>query len=187
MKNWEDQFKRLVEYKIKHNTTQVVHKLDPSLYHWSRCQRLARHRLTSRQDKLLESIEFDWSTTDLQENRREEWIKMYRQLVDYKKLKGYTHVPTQPKQFAALGFWADRQRKIGKKGLEQWRVNLLDEIDFAWDSKGKDNWMKMYQALLEFKKKNGTTFVSRTVDAKLAGWCRFQRISYDTIGFHRIQ
>ena len=171
--SWEENFRKLVEYKIKYGTTNVNPPHDRSLSIWVCRQRKLSHRLTHYQAKLLDSIDYDWNG-GAHEIRKDEWMRMYNQLVEYKEEYGNTHVPTQPKIFASLGFWADRQRKIGM-GLQQWRIELLDKIGFVWDSKGKDNWMKMYQELVEFKKKYKTTFVSRTVNAKLAGWCRFQR------------
>ncbi len=170
---WEEKFKLLVEYKIKHGTTSVQLHQNRTLCHWVFHQRKLMHRLSRYQCKLLDSIGFDWKI-DARELRKDEWMKMYNQLLEYKEEYGNTHVPTQPKIFASLGFWADRQRKIGL-GLERWRIQLLDKIGFEWDSKGNDNWMKRYRELVEFKKRTGTTFVSRTVNAKLAGWCRFQR------------
>jgi len=59
--------------------------------------------------------------------------------------------------------------------LSEERMSLLESIGFKWQL--RDDWVEMYQRLVSFKKKHGTTCVPYAwkEDPKLANWVPTQR------------
>jgi hypothetical protein len=116
----------------------------------------------------LNDVGFVW---DLINNK---WAVMYQRLLMYKKKHGTTRVPKKYKADLALGNWVFAQRKACEK---EDRIDLLNEIGFDWRRMKTDTWEVMYQRLLTYKKKYGTTCVSKgyKADPKLGSWVYTQR------------
>jgi len=107
-----------------------------------------------------------------QQNRKEDWMAMYYRLFTYKKKHETTRVPIKYKADPQLGQWVFRQRR---KCKEKYRIDLLNLIGFVWNI--KNDWGDMYERLLAYKEKNGTTDVPRfcTEDPQLGSWASNQR------------
>jgi len=166
---WMAMYKRLVAYKQKHNTTRVRIKYeeDPKLASWVSTQRF---RCTDKDRiDLLNEIGFEWR---LQQN--DDWIVMYERLVAYKQKHNTTRVPRQYKEDPKLGNWVDRQRY---KCKDKNRIDLLNEIGFAWKVHRREDWMVMYNRLIAYKQKHNTTRVPKGYreDPKLSNWVDRQR------------
>jgi len=126
--DWMDFYERLVAYKKKHGHTTVPRKWkeDPALGNWVKNQ---RHRCKlKRRMELLDEIDFEWHPNEAPGEKAipEQWMKMYRRLVAYKKKHGHTMVPQGCKEDPKLGMWAKNQRRRCK---DKNRIDLLNAID----------------------------------------------------------
>eukprot|EP00536_Pseudo-nitzschia_multiseries_P018078 jgi/Psemu1/293328/fgenesh1_pg.2133_\ len=170
---WNEMYQRLVAYKNKHGTTMVPwrYKADPQLGNWVTKQR-SRCKRKERVDQ-LNKIGFVWDGT---EESRRRWEVMYHRLVAYKNKHGTTMVPVGYKADPKLGLWVYTQRSRCK--LKE-RVDQLNKIGFVWDGKEerRRRWEVMYQRLVAYKNKHGTTMVpyGYKADPKLGNWVQTQR------------
>jgi hypothetical protein len=170
---WMEMYNRLLSYKEQHDGSTWVpqkyiehHKLGS----WVFRQRAVycRGKLSKKRISLLESIGFQWKRVD-----RFSWMEMYQRLETYKKKYKNTRVPSKYEADSKLGRWVAKQRSYCK---EKDQIGLLDDIGFEWNLQNS-NWEIMYQRLVAYKKKHGTTCVSRTnkVDPQLGRWVNTQR------------
>jgi hypothetical protein len=74
---------------------------------------------------------------------------MYERLVAYKKKNNHLSVPINIGDDEKLQSWIQTQRRCCKN---KDRTDLLNSIGFSWNPHEGD-WMKMYERLLEYKKK----------------------------------
>jgi len=173
--NWMQMFQRLVEYKKKHMTTDVPRnwKQDPRLAKWAQKQRKGCKE--KDQVNLLNDIDFHWISCKFTVDAI--WMKMYHRLVAYKYKYKTTVVPRKWMEDPKLSKWVNKQRNDCK---EKDRVDLLNDIGFAWDC-GTDaadtDWMEMYNRLVAYKRKHKITCITRdsAEDPKLGNWVHYQR------------
>jgi len=165
---WMEMYERLVAYQKKYKNTRVPYsyKADPKLRIWVFTQRQACKE--HNQFDLLNAIGFEWRFI----RETSEWGAMYQRLLTYKKKHGTTCVPSTYKADTQLVNWVHNQRRSCK---EKDRIDLLNDIGFVWNV--SNHWEDMYQRLLMYKKKHGTTRVASTykADPKLANWVKTQR------------
>jgi hypothetical protein len=165
--NWQLMYQRLVAYTEEHGTTCVPqnYKADPKLADWVKKQRqICKQR--GRID-LLNDIGFEWNLV------HDNWIDMYQRLVAFKIRHGTTCVRKgNNKAEHRLANWVQRQRQFCK---EDDRVKLLNKIDFVWNV--QNEWRVMYESLVAYKKKHGTTIVPQQYEAdpQLGNWVQNQR------------
>eukprot|EP00536_Pseudo-nitzschia_multiseries_P017552 jgi/Psemu1/328579/estExt_fgenesh1_pg.C_16240001 len=170
---WEVMYQRLVAYKNAHGTTLVSqrYKADPKLGAWVQTQRY-ECKQKDRMDR-LNKIGFVCNFT---EESSKNWETMFRRLVAYRRKHQTTCVPTKYKADRKLALWVTRQRQHCRK---QERVDLLNDIGFAWNPKRvhDEKWEVMYQRLVDYKNKHNTTCVPKKykADRKLAPWVAHQR------------
>lgn len=108
---------------------------------------------------------------------RDHWESNYKKLKDFRKKNGHCNVPTNDPEYRKLGQWVSSLRYKNKIGeLSKERVNSLSELDFIW-SAADLAWNKMFDQLVEYVKKNGTTNVHERSgeNGKLARWIHSQR------------
>ncbi|OEU19226.1 hypothetical protein FRACYDRAFT_154562, partial [Fragilariopsis cylindrus CCMP1102] len=95
------------------------------------------------------------------------WIKFYKLLTKYQiDNNGNTNVPRHCNGNKQLGSWVKRQRsnyKLGKLAHE--RIQLLNDINFCWNK--QIPWNDMYQKLIQYKSKYGTTRVTKSKEEEL--------------------
>ena len=174
---WEEQFLLLCEFKRKYRTTRV-HKSDSKLFGWIHTQRTKhkQRKLSEYRFQRLESLGFDWHIL-----QASPWMEMYNQLLVYKKEhNGSTCVSKTSLHHDKLGRWVYQQRSMHRTGkLAPDRFKLLEAIDFQWRVVDETPWMDMYQRLLDYKEKHGTTCVpyKYELDRKLGRWVYNQRRS----------
>jgi len=91
------------------------------------------------------------------------WENHFRSLLDYKeRYGGSTAVPQTYKTKPELGIWVHRQRtKYFDGSLSQNRKERLNAIGFVWQVTKFVPWETMYQRLVEYKERFGTTQVPR--------------------------
>jgi len=168
--DWMNMYNRLLSYKRQHNGSTAVPrhwKEDPQLGFWVKVQRYKckeEHRIN-----LLNNIGFNWQGVN-----HSRWMEMYDRLVVYKKKYGNTHVPYRWEKDRQLGVWVTEQRCRCK---EEHRIHLLNDIGFLWKGVNQKCWMEMYERLVAYKKKHGTTYVLQRwgEDPQLGYWVSKQR------------
>jgi len=173
---WYGKYNELVDFKNKHGHCQMQN--DDPLCRWIRLQRRRRAGnrntapLSNEQIRLLDDIEFPWEPEFLDAK----WRDNYQKLAQFRKKNGHS----QPRcsTHTHLYHWSQDQRKKHEKGLlptEQ--VQLLDKIDFPWQSNRKD-WTKMYKELVEYSNEHGHLQVNRDDSPSLYDWMTVQRQRY---------
>eukprot|EP00536_Pseudo-nitzschia_multiseries_P005258 jgi/Psemu1/190101/e_gw1.96.74.1 len=169
---WKAKFQLLVEYQTAYGTTNVPCS-DPALGDWVRHQRRLHKKGTISRERiaLLESLGFEWVLRVACS-----WDDMYQRLVAYKNKYFTTRVPQSYKEDPKLGQWVKAQRSSCKiKG----RINRLDEIGFVWNANDevRRNWDEMYERLVAYSSKYGSTRVPRVYeeDLQLGRWVSTQR------------
>ena len=180
---WNEMYKRLQKYKIKYQSTSVPINFDEDrrLGNWVSNQRQFYRKNTLAKDRInrLISIDFVW-------NLNPSWNEMYERLVDYKKEKKSTCVPTVYSADPQLGGWVQNQRKFyntnePRHTADRIKITQLASIGFVWNMYDA-KWTEKYDRLVKYKKQNKTTCVPRSypTDPQLGNWVSQQRISYNT-------
>ena len=180
---WNEMYKRLQKYKIKYQSTSVPINFDEDrrLGNWVSNQRQFYRKNTLAKDRInrLISIDFVW-------NLNPSWNEMYERLVDYKKEKKSTCVPTVYSADPQLGGWVQNQRKFyntnePRHTADRIKITQLASIGFVWNMYDA-KWTEKYDRLVQYKKQNKTTCVPRSypTDPQLGNWVSQQRISYNT-------
>lgn len=186
---WLKMFDQLFSFVIKHNHAIIPRGDDATkpLALW-----LVKQRKLFRDGKLpQEKIEkFKRINVDLAYNRTQEfeniWMGRYNELVAFKELNGHCNPSARKENEKTLGAWVLLQRMDNKKKLlEEYKVELLNKIDFVWNGeksskifKQKDDvWLLKYQKLLDYKQKHNTTIVPQH-NKELGRWVNDQRVNF---------
>merc|ERR1712028_158627 len=143
-------------------------------------RRYSRGELLSPRYNNLKSIDFVFNTQSIKE---ELWLHMFRRLLVYKEQYKHTMVPKSYDNDPQLGRWVQWQRfRNARNELLSHRYDHLQSIGFVWNDcqsiVDKEKWMAMYQQLVNYKSKYGSTRVPRTngpLYEKLGGWVITQR------------
>lgn len=128
--SWDEMFGRLLAFRRSHGTLKATKsEAGRQLMDWIAEQRRARRRrrLSDRQVKLLDAVEFPWEpnkgTSDSTWMEKYALVRKFHQEGD-RDLRGADE---------KLRLWATVQRGRRKKGLlEARRARLLDAIGFKW-------------------------------------------------------
>ncbi|MCU7667753.1 Helicase associated domain protein [Bacillus thuringiensis] len=173
---WEFLYQELINYKKRNGDCLVPLKYleNPNLGNWVSNNRrnYLKNNLSIEKIKKLESIGFVWNVLE------KTWDEMFEKLVEYKKNNGDCLVPADYSEDIKFAMWIGTQRKEYKnKKMSKLRIEKLESIGFVWDVV-LDNWDKMYQELIEYKKKHGNCIVKRNEYPKLGNWVRKQRENY---------
>lgn len=193
-KEWEKKYKELYAFQQKHGHgfVPVNYKQDKSLGTWVATQRKleATGKLESEKKKKLEELGFVWSRDtqkELEAINSRKWEASFRKLKAYKNEYGTCQVSL--KVDSVLQRWACWQRKAFYEGkLPQDRLDKLNEIGFPWSIQ-EGYWMKMYDALIKFKKEFGHTRVpfQWTRNHKLADWVYRTKVNKGSLGVQKIE
>lgn len=198
--DWLKMFDQLFSFIIKHNHT-VIPRGDAetkSLALW-----LMKQRKSYRDGKLSnEQIEkFKRINVDLTYNKKQSfeniWIGHYENLVKFKEMNGHCNPSSTKPNEKSLGTWVLFQRMNRKKNiLESFKIDLLDKINFIWDTEmfnknltQNDNiWLKKYAKLLEFQKIHNSTIVPQ-LNNEIGRWVNEQRVNFkrDKLSEFRIE
>ncbi|CAB9496719.1 helicase [Seminavis robusta] len=144
---WEWMLERLEEFKEKEGHCNVPNRYpdDPSLGCWVSTQR--RHYkksltnpgegLSKERAAKLVAMGFEWTGEN---PRHKNWDMRYEQLKEFKEQYGHAQVPIGFEDNVQLANWTSTQRQEYKnllKGkpsrLNERRIQLLNEIGFAWE------------------------------------------------------
>ena len=113
------------------------------------------------------------------------WLAMFHQLIQYKKDHGHCRVPQREKEYDGLGLWVKVQRLEyrnlvdnktgpGKARLSQWRLELLQKIDFVFVAANPTSFEGRLEQLRAFKREFGHTKVPQNFQRnKSLGKCEY--------------
>ena len=111
--------------------------------------------------------------SDLDEHQ---WNEKYEELKSYFQKNGHSSVTSKE---GSLSVWCVRQRQRYKKDkLSQEKIDLLEKINFAWDTI-EQKWDQNFKELKLYFQKNGHTSVPRG-EGLLGNWCHNQRTIFNT-------
>ncbi len=178
---WSTHFSALTEYKSRYgdcsvNPKYVVNGIE--LGKWVNRQRSNRKlgRMSADQIEKIDSLGFDWDpVTD------DPWDARYQALSEYHSIHGNCRV-AQGQIFngVSLGQWVSVLRQHYKNSkLSSSHIEQLESLGFEWEIKD-DLWVENYEALKDFKIKNGHCMVPKDYEVegrKLGQWVMYQRSS----------
>ena len=179
---WEQGFTELATFKELNGHCMVPAKMITKhgykLGVWIGSQRRNRVKLTQDKVRRLESIGFNWDPIE------SIWEEGFKNIVNFKKREGHCLVPQSYNEKGfKLGAWVSKQRQR-KKRLSKGQVEILDSIGFQWDAL-TSKWEQGYNALVEFKKKEGHCLVpakmANSTGLKLGVWVGHQRRQKSTL------
>lgn len=179
---WENKFMELVAFKKENGHCNVSKEKEATkkLGTWVGVQRKMKKSgtLTSDRYEKLNSLGFTWDV------KKSVWDQRFSELVQFKEEYGHCNIPCSYPANKQLGSWVPDQRKIYKKGkLSSKKYKKLNDLGFVWD-RNHSSWEKMFEELVNFKKKNGHCNVSTYYKAskRLVMWVSEQRHLYKTGG-----
>ena len=153
IKEWEEKFRLLVEFKKKHKTLKIPNS-NKALRNWVDDQRGMREELSSHQHQCLDLLGFKWN------------VRQSR-----KTGNGHdkTSTPTNSKRYMPLN-----RTKISQPRLKRKRMDILKSKDLK---SADDKWMKMYKRLVAYKEKHNSTRVPKNYSTgTLSAWVTEQRV-----------
>jgi hypothetical protein len=178
--HWGEQFQYLKDYrKANPGEWPFAREEFPKgnrlgLWVWRQRQNFARRKLEKDRQQALVKLGFPLVLPD-------SWEGHFQTLKDY-RAKSPQRWPKAREEFPAgnrLGLWCHLQRcayKVDKLLPE--RVAKLNRIGFLWSVKNL-GWMKYYEQLKDYKKKNPGKWpaleAAALQDKKLISWCSAQR------------
>jgi superfamily II DNA or RNA helicase len=116
----------------------------------------------------------------------ENWFERYGQLVVHHQQHGNCDMPARWPANQKLASWVVDQRVRKKDGnLAAEKVELLNQLGFNWDPRGK-NWRTIYRELVKYKKRFGDCRVPQnwSENKSLAHWVATQRLDYSKCEIH---
>lgn len=187
--NWLKMFDQLFSFIIKHNHTVIprgnVETKPLALWLMKQRQSYRDGKLSNEQIEKLKRI-----NVDLAYNRKQGfeniWIGHYENLVKFKEINGHCNPSAMKPNEKSLGTWVLLQRMNRKKNiLESFKIDLLNKINFVWDTemfkknlKQNDNiWLEKYAKLLEFQKIYNSTIVPQ-LNNEIGRWVNDQRVNF---------
>ena len=176
-KDWEKNFKKLIQYKQKFGDCNVPHewKEDPSLANWVKIQRKVKNQLPKNFKERLIAIDFDFS------DHQYPWEEKFIELQSFAKEYGHAHVPATDSKYEELHDWLIQQIK-NQDFLSNQRKQKLDYLGIVWEYRDlrEWKWQEMYLELKEFYDKHGHSKVPQKWDEnrRLSNWVTVQRRTY---------
>ncbi len=118
---WEYMFQQLVLFKQRHGHCNVPSShSNKRLANWVRAQRMMQDKLTTKHERKLQSIGFEFPTTK-QSQRDQVWLQYYREAELFYKKHGHLQVQNEK-----LRQWLYKQKY--RKPKEEYRQMLLKKI-----------------------------------------------------------
>lgn len=139
---WELRYQELLHWCEAHGGKLPTKEENFSSAIWITTQRgrFKRVELDSNQIKKLELLGIDLKST-IQEKRRVKWMAAYHDLTEFLRTNENTWPISSSSGWEKVRYnWMQTQReskrKAGKNNrtMPQWRIDLLDQIDFPWIS-----------------------------------------------------
>lgn len=161
-KHWDEMFVQLCDYRIKNGNSfvPVMCKENKLLGTWVATQRWleVKAKLCSSKKKKLNEAGFVWSSNTQFQMKADYdflWEGKFNKLKVYRQTNGTCQVSL--KSDPELQRWTCWQRKMLYQGkLSAGRIDKLNELYFPWSIQ-EGYWMKMYDALVNFRIQYGHT------------------------------
>ncbi|MHA6247119.1 helicase associated domain-containing protein [Pontibacter sp. CAU 1760] len=192
--SWEERYEQLKVYRKNKGDCFVPtnYRENKSLGNWVATQRRleAKGRLQATKKKRLNQLGFVWGKDvkhKLQAIYDKQWSDSFEQLKAYREEHGSCQVSL--KINPVLQQWTNWQRKLFCQGkLSLARINRLNEIHFPW-SVQEEYWMKMYEALVDFRNQFGHTCVPFRWEPnpQLSAWVYRMRLNKLTLGTPKVE
>mmetsp|Transcript_4446 Transcript_4446/g.6804 ORF Transcript_4446/g.6804 Transcript_4446/m.6804 type:complete len:163 (-) Transcript_4446:49-537(-) len=144
---WADRLREVVKYRNDNEHCNLSQR-QLSLGKWVSNQQTAFEKfqsgkaasMTPRRLQILNYIGFVWDAMDSRCRWDDDgWMRMFEELIEYKKKHGNCLVPSEYKGNPKLGRWVSAQRKMyhdTKKGksirMTKERQHKLEGIGFVW-------------------------------------------------------
>lgn len=193
-KCWDGIYVQLCAYQQKHGHcfVPVNCKENKTLGTWVATQRTleAKGKLALSKKKKLNKLGFVWSRDTLSQLKTTydaQWSTNFEKLKAYRLVHGSCQVSL--KVDPALQRWTSWQRRHFCQGsLSQDRIDRLNEIFFPWSIQ-EGYWMKMYDALIDFRAKFGHTKVPYQwpPNPQLAAWVYRVKSSKPALTLQKIE
>lgn len=163
-RSWDQMFAALIAYKEVegHTNCPYYYEEDRGLGDWVNKQRKNPDALSPDQVEKLNSIGFDWSTT-----QERLWNEKFAELQAFFKQFKHSKVPKTYDE--SLCNWVAKQRQIHGQGrLGKERFEKLSSVKFMWrikqhttrvSPKEEQKWNEKYRRLVAYREKYGTTAV----------------------------
>lgn len=187
--NWSKMYEefRLIILTNKISTITRTNESTKKLAFWLSKQKKLFREGYMKIEHITKFDEINFDLTINKNSKSEEiWKNNYLALVKFQEVNGYCNPSTRKEDEKSLGTWVMFQRMNKRKGiLEEYKINLLDEINFIWDplksnknSKRNDEiWENKYKKLLDYKKLNNNTDVPQ-FNKEIGRWVNDQRVNY---------
>ncbi len=149
--NWDVKFKRASKWFLD-NSKISTNSTNKELSSWFASQRsiFRKGKLSEEQIQKLESIGYDLYTRG-NERRDEKWRDKYNELKEFIDINRRYPLYISDGKEKVLYLWCQAQRQaqagtaLKRRILDQWKVDLLNDINFTWSL--DDKWDRMYQEL----------------------------------------
>jgi hypothetical protein len=192
--NWALHFNQLRAFRKKfgHCLVPLNYKEDKALGIWVASQRKleANNKLEETKKNKLDQLGFVWSNNthrQLKEIYDSQWNLNLERLKIYKQVYGSCQVSL--KINPALQRWTKWQRTLFYQGkLSKERIEKLNEIRFPWNIQ-EGYWMKMYEALTDFKNQFGHTKVpfQWPPNPQLSAWVYRMKLNKSELNQQKIE
>jgi superfamily II DNA or RNA helicase len=181
--DWEEGFRRLLDYVERHGDARVPASYTINGYRlgqWVGVQRTRRAKGTleaDHQHRLQDLPGWTWQP------RTDKWEEGFQRLLDYVEHNRHARVPRScTVDGFRLGAWINSQRNNRSNGtLESDRERRLQQLPgWTWDSRD-EQWEEGFRRLLDYVKRHGDARVpiSYTLDGyRLGAWVNTQRDKY---------
>jgi hypothetical protein len=188
---WMAQFEDYKAFQQKYNTTKAKILArgsdDPitKVGTWLQTQIVGYNRfmgnktlaITEEKIKLLNSTGFSWSLKS--ENHYEKWVHMYFKLYIYHYQHNSTSVSEADGHNSMFVKWTRQQKEDYKNGtLTKLQIDLLNELDFDWNLDPPPTWDDMYEELVQYRIKHGSTLINGYINKELSRWTKQQMKDY---------
>jgi hypothetical protein len=189
---WMTQFERLKAYKDKYNSTMAKPRstgidcvIAPTCL-WAKQQRsqynkfLANEPSAMTQEKvdILNSIDFAWRLEN--KTSHERWLHSYFKLYWHHFEYNNTNVTLSSGYNSAFVNWVFKQKKLYQAGkLDQGKIDLMNELNFVWETDPAPNWEEMFEELSQYKEQFGSTVVHKIINLELGRWTAEMRKLYE--------
>lgn len=176
---WKEMYQQLKEYCEQNQHCNVPRECEeyPQLGVWVGMQRQSykKNNLSRGRIELLNQLNFGWDGFEAQ------WQQRYQELKEYFNQHKHCNVPDKFKENPPLGNWVQMQRQNYKNNkLSQERIDLLNELNFQWDTKKEFQWKEMYKQLNEYfnQHQHSNVPVKYQESPALGTWVSTQRETY---------
>jgi Helicase associated domain len=189
---WMNYFNQLKTFSEKYNTTKIAsaprgcNDKFAVLVNWMNCQKRLYNafvanktsQITQERIDMLNSINFAWSLQNRTDH--EEWMYQYFQLYWHHWQYNNTNITTSSGHNGAFVRWVSRQKEAYHDGtLDQGKIDVLEELGFDWTLDPPATWDELFQELVQYHERFGSTLLNKNINTELAVWTQELRLLHN--------